>query len=57
MSDQNSPPVMAVQCPNESCQKYMLVEASDAGKIVPCLLCKTPIQVGDAPPDHSRPQE
>jgi hypothetical protein len=38
--------VFAVQCPNPRCRKYMLVEAHDRDKIVPCLLCKTPIRVG-----------
>jgi hypothetical protein len=42
--------VFAVQCPNPKCKKYMLVEAHDRGKVVPCLLCKTPIRVGGAPP-------
>jgi hypothetical protein len=38
--------VFAVQCPNLKCRKYMLVEEHDRNKIVPCLLCKTPIKVG-----------
>jgi hypothetical protein len=38
--------VFAVQCPNPRCRKYMLVEEHDRGKVVPCLLCKTPIRVG-----------
>jgi hypothetical protein len=42
--------VFAVQCPNPKCRKYMLVEARDRSKVVPCLLCKTPIRVG-GPPD------
>jgi hypothetical protein len=44
--------VFAVQCPEPSCRKYMLVEEEDRGKIVPCLICKTPIRVGarDLPP-------
>ena len=40
------PGVFAVQCPNAKCRKYMLVEEHDRGKVVPCLLCKTPIRVG-----------
>jgi hypothetical protein len=40
------PGVFAVQCPNPKCRKYMLVEEADRGKVVPCLLCKTPIRVG-----------
>ena len=40
--------VFAVQCPEPKCRKYMLVEEHDRGKIVPCLICKTPIRVGDA---------
>ena len=39
-------PVFAVQCPNPKCRKFMLVEESDRNKVVPCLLCKTPIRVG-----------
>jgi hypothetical protein len=38
--------VFAVQCPNPKCRKYMLVEDHDRDKVVPCLLCKTPIRVG-----------
>ena len=38
--------VFAVQCPNPRCRKYMLVEEHDQGKVVACLLCKTPIKVG-----------
>ena len=41
--------VFAVQCPNPKCKKYMLVEEHDRDKVVPCLLCKTPIRVGGAP--------
>lgn len=41
--------VFAVQCPNPKCRKYMLVEDHDRGKVVNCLLCKTPIRVGGAP--------
>lgn len=52
----NIPEVLAVQCPNPSCQKFMLVEMSDAGKVKPCLLCKTPIQVGEAPPTSVKPE-
>ena len=47
--------VFAVQCPNPRCRKFMLVEAHDRGKVVPCLLCKTPIRVGGAAPPP-RPQ-
>src|SRR5262249_36720803 len=43
------PGVFAVQCPNPRCRKYMLVEESDRNKVVPCLLCKTPIRVGGMP--------
>jgi hypothetical protein len=42
------PGVFAVQCPNPKCRRYMLVEEHDRGKVVPCLLCKTPIKVGGA---------
>lgn len=38
--------VFAVQCPEPKCRKYMLVEEHDRGKVVPCLICKTPIRVG-----------
>ena len=44
------PGVFAVQCPNPKCRKYMLVEEHERGKVVPCLLCKTAIRVGGAPP-------
>jgi len=42
--------VFAVQCPNPRCRKYMLVEEHDRGNVVACLLCKTAIRVGGAPP-------
>ena len=45
------PSVFAVRCPEPSCRKFMLVEATDRGKVVPCLICKTPIKVpGEALP-------
>jgi hypothetical protein len=47
--------VFAVQCPNPRCRKYMLVEEHDRNKVVPCLLCRTPIRVGPAPARSSRP--
>ena len=40
--------VFAVQCPNPKCRKFMLVEPADRGRVVPCLICKTPIKVGGA---------
>jgi hypothetical protein len=48
--------VFAVQCPNPKCRKYMLVEEHDRNKIVPCLLCKTPIKVGGTVPQQSSRQ-
>ena len=42
--------IFAVQCPNPKCRKYMLVEQTDRGRAVPCLICKTPIQVGPPAP-------
>lgn len=42
--------VFAVRCPNPQCRKYMLVENHDRGKVVPCLVCKQPIQVPAAVP-------
>jgi hypothetical protein len=37
--------VAAVRCPNPKCRKFMLVEETDQGKVVPCLICKQPIKV------------
>ena len=42
--------VFAVQCPNPKCKKFMLVEDHQQGKVVPCLLCKTAIKVGNSQP-------
>ena len=42
--------VFAVQCPEPKCRKFMLVEEHDRGKVVPCLICKTPIRVGGQEP-------
>jgi hypothetical protein len=50
--------VFAVQCPNQKCRKYMLVEERDRDKVVPCLLCRTAIKVGGSPaakPAKARP--
>lgn len=42
--------VSAVRCPNPKCRKYMLVEETDRGRVLGCLICKQPIQVpGPAP--------
>lgn len=46
--------VFAVQCPSDKCKKYQLVEDSDRGKVVHCLLCKAAIKVGAAPASNSR---
>ena len=46
----NVPGVFAVQCPNPKCRKFILVEERDRDKLVTCLLCKTPIRIGGAPP-------
>lgn len=37
--------VIAVRCPEEKCRKYQLVEDTDRGKVVACLICKAPIRV------------
>jgi len=52
--------VFAVQCPNPKCRKFMLVEEEDQGKVVTCLLCKTPIRIAPAagstaPAPHGTP--
>ena len=55
--------VFAVQCPEPTCRKYQLVEEHDRGKVVPCLICKTPIRVGGAPeardqrPEYTHPEQ
>lgn len=40
--------VAAVRCPNSKCRKFMLVEETDRGKVVACLICKQPIKVPPA---------
>jgi hypothetical protein len=47
--------VFAVQCPEPKCRKFMLVEEHDRGKVVECLICRTPIKVGGAPPASPAP--
>ena len=42
--------VFAVRCPAAACRKYMLVEETDRGQVVKCLICKTAIKVPAAPP-------
>ena len=46
--------VFAVQCPEPKCRKYMLVEEHDRGKVVACLICKSPIPTGGT---EGRPQK
>jgi hypothetical protein len=41
--------VVAVQCPNPKCRKYMLVEERDRDKEVVCLLCKNPFRIEAEP--------
>jgi hypothetical protein len=41
--------VFAVQCPEPKCRKFMLVEEEDRGKVVTCLVCRSPIRVGGGP--------
>lgn len=51
--------VFAVQCPDPKCRKFMLVEEQDRGRVVPCLICKTPIRVGTGggqPPTPGGPE-
>ena len=42
--------VFAVQCPNLTCRKFMLVEDRDRNGVVACLICKTAIKVGGGQP-------
>ncbi len=43
--------VVAVRCPAATCRMYMLVEAADRGKVVPCLICRRGVPVpADVPP-------
>jgi hypothetical protein len=42
--------VLAVQCREPKCRKYMLVEEHDRGKTVACLVCKAPVAVPPPPP-------
>ncbi|OWK34520.1 hypothetical protein FRUB_10491 [Fimbriiglobus ruber] len=46
--------VFAVRCPSGRCRKYMLVEETDRGRAIPCLICKFPIQI--PPVKSSAPQ-
>jgi hypothetical protein len=55
MAAATPPGVFAVQCPNPRCRKFMLVEEHDRSKVVACLLCKTPIRIGAAPPPRPAP--
>jgi hypothetical protein len=43
--------VIAVRCAAEKCRKYQLVEDTDRGKVVNCLICKAAIRVpAETPP-------
>ena len=51
--------VIAVRCPEEKCRKYQLVEDTDRGKVVACLICKASIGVpaaGASPPPAAVPK-
>ncbi|MFO0936088.1 MAG: hypothetical protein U0798_06175 [Gemmataceae bacterium] len=52
--------VFATRCPNPACKKFQLVEGSDRGKTIPCLICKQPIKIpadpaGTTPPAKAVP--
>lgn len=48
--------VVAVRCPAEKCRKYQMVEDSDRGKTVNCLVCGAPIRVpAENPPSPPPP--
>ena len=47
--------VIAVRCPAENCRKYQLVEDTDRGKVVNCLICQTAIRVPAASPPPPPP--
>lgn len=47
--------VFVVQCQNPKCKKHLLVEEHDRNKVVPCLICKTPIKVGAGPARPTAP--
>lgn len=47
--------VVAVRCPAATCRMYMLVEAADRGKVVPCLICRRGIPVPAADVRPPRP--
>jgi hypothetical protein len=47
--------VFAVRCPAARCRKYMLVEEADRGRVVPCLVCRQPVQVPGGGPTGSTP--
>lgn len=47
--------VVAVRCPAEKCRKYQMVEESDRGQVVNCLICKEPIRVPSNNPSSPPP--
>jgi hypothetical protein len=47
--------VFAIQCPNPKCRKFMLVEEKERNKVVTCLLCREPIQIGNKPDPTPNP--
>ena len=49
--------VFAVQCPNPKCRKFMLVEEHERGKVVACLLCRTPIRIAAGPAAPNAPRQ
>ena len=36
-----------IQCPHPACRKYMLLEDDTRGTIVPCMVCKKPLNVDE----------
>ena len=50
--------VFTLRCPASQCRKYMLIEESDRGRRLNCLVCKQPLDIPTAPgaePVRSRP--
>lgn len=45
-----APGVFAVRCPNHACRKYQLVEGTDRGTTVLCLICKMSIDIPSGQP-------
>ena len=48
--------VFTLRCPSVGCRKYMLIEESDRGRRLNCLVCKQPFDIPALTPPETPPR-